>query len=411
MDIACVEKIDPEIARIIKNEEQRQENGLELIASENNASPAVMAVQGSVLTNKYAEGYPSKRYYGGCIYVDEVEELAMKRARKLFNAEYVNVQPHSGSSANMAVYFAFLKPGDTVLAMSLSHGGHLTHGSNVSFSGKLYNFVHYGLSPKTEMIDLNEVEALAKQHKPKLIIAGASAYSRIIDFKGFSNIAKKTGALLMVDMAHIAGLVAAKIHPSPVPFADFVTSTTHKTLRSARGGFIISSLEHSEKIAKQVFPGMQGGPLMHVIAAKAVGFKQALSSSFVLYQKQIVRNAHILAENLINKGFRLVSGGTDNHLVLIDLSNKSISGKHAEEILGKAGITINKNTIPNEKKGSDITSGIRVGTQLLTSRGMGEEEMIQISEFIHDVIDNPLNIDSVHKKVMDLCKRFPLYKK
>ncbi|MEA1968887.1 MAG: serine hydroxymethyltransferase [Thermodesulfobacteriota bacterium] len=410
MELTCVEKSDAEIAGIIKTEEERQEQGLDLIASENTASPAVMAVQSSVLTNKYAEGYPGKRYYGGCVNVDKAELLAIERAKKLFNAGYANVQPHSGSGANMAVYFALLEPGDTVLAMDLSHGGHLTHGSRVSFSGKLYNFVHYGLSPETGMIDLNEVADIAKKYKPKLIVAGASAYPRIIDFKGFSDIAKANGAMFMVDMAHIAGLVAARVHPSPVPFADVVTSTTHKTLRGPRGGFILSSSEYGAKIASQIFPGIQGGPLMHIIAAKAVVFKEASLISFVEYQKKVVKNAGTLANCLMQRGINLVSGGTDNHLMLADLTNKGISGKDAENMLGQAGITLNKNAVPNDPNGPNVTSGIRIGTPFITSRGMGTEEMEKIADFICDVLENSANIKPVLAEIRELCRKFPLYK-
>ncbi|MBF0389363.1 MAG: serine hydroxymethyltransferase [Desulfamplus sp.] len=407
--MSSVEKIDPEVAGIIKDEELRQNSGLELIASENIVSKAVMEAQGSVLTNKYAEGYPAKRYYGGCVNVDRVEELAIERLKRLFNAEYANVQPHSGSGANMASYFALLEPGDTVLGMSLSHGGHLTHGSSVSFSGRLFNFVHYGLSEKTEMIDLNDVESLAKTHKPKLILAGASAYPRTIDFKGFAEIAQKYGAFFMVDMAHIAGLVAAGIHPSPVPLADVVTSTTHKTLRGPRGGIILSKETHAQKIRSQIFPGIQGGPLMHVIAAKAVAFKEALEPSFKIYQQNVVDNAATLANALIQKGFHLVSGGTDNHLMLLNLSNKKISGKDAENMLGLAGITVNKNSVPNDQLGPLVTSGIRIGTALLTSRGMGKDEMHQVAEFICDVIDKKCDVGQVKDRVMALCNAFPIY--
>jgi glycine hydroxymethyltransferase len=368
-----------------------------------------MEAQGSVLTNKYAEGYPSKRYYGGCVNVDKAEELAIERAKQLFGTEYANVQPHSGSQANMAVYFALLKPGDTVLAMDLSHGGHLSHGSKVSFSGKLFNFVHYGLSSKTEKIDLEEVAELAKKHKPKMILAGASAYPRIIDFKGFSEIAKSIGALFMVDMAHIAGLVAGGVHPSPVPYADIITSTTHKTLRGPRGGLILSSAEFGQKISSNIFPGIQGGPLMHVIAAKAVAFKEALSQSFKDYQVQVINNATALADTLTKRGIKLVTGGTDNHLMLADLTNKNISGKEADERLGAANITVNKNTVPNETRSPFITSGIRIGTSLVTSRGMGTKEMEIIANSISDIIDDPSDIESTAAKMQELCKKFPLY--
>jgi glycine hydroxymethyltransferase len=409
LDITTISEIDSEIAEIIRQEEQRQEQGLELIASENTASRAVMAAQGSVLTNKYAEGYPSKRYYGGCAVVDRAETLAIDRARDLFKAEYANVQPHSGSQANMAAYFAVIKPGDTVLAMDLSHGGHLTHGSGVSFSGRLFNFVHYGLSSETEMIDMDEVADLAKKHKPKLIVAGASAYPRIIDFKAFADIAKANNALFMVDMAHIAGLVAGGVHPSPVPHADIVTSTTHKTLRGPRGGMILSSNEIGARISSQIFPGIQGGPLMHVIAAKAVALKEALSPSFAQYQQQVVANAGVLAQSLMDRGIELVSGGTDNHLMLMNLTQKGVSGKDAENRLGAAGITVNKNSVPNDPRGPMVTSGIRIGTPLLTSRGMKETEMKRVAGFICDVLEDVSVTDAVHGEVRDLCKAFPLY--
>ena len=410
LDITTIDPIDPEIAEIIRQEEMRQEQGLELIASENIASRAVMAAQGSVLTNKYAEGYPSKRYYGGCAMVDRAEALAIDRARELFKAEYANVQPHSGSGANMAAYFAVVKPGDTVLAMDLSHGGHLTHGSRVSFSGRLFNFVHYGLSDKTEMIDMDEVADLAGKHRPKLIVAGASAYPRIIDFKAFADVARSVNALFMVDMAHIAGLVAAGVHPSPVPHADIVTSTTHKTLRGPRGGLILSSNELGSKISSQIFPGIQGGPLMHVIAAKAVALKEALSPAFADYQKQVVLNAAALAKGLMEKGFSLVSGGTDNHLMLLNLTDKGLSGKEAENRLGAAGITVNKNAVPNDPRGPMVTSGIRLGTPLLTSRGMKEHEMALVAELICQALDAPSTAESVREKVRELCAVFHLYR-
>ncbi|THB74376.1 MAG: serine hydroxymethyltransferase [Desulfobacteraceae bacterium] len=408
--MAYIDKTDAEIASIIERESERQEYELNLIASENVVSPAVMEIQGSILTNKYAEGYPAKRYYGGCQFVDQAENLAVERAQKLFNAEYVNVQPHSGSQANMGVYFALLNPGDTVLGMDLSHGGHLTHGSPVSFSGKLYDFIHYGLSEDTQTIDLNQVEDLAKTHQPKLIVAGASAYPRIIDFKGFSDIAKSVGALLMVDMAHIAGLVAAGVHPSPIPHADVVTSTTHKTLRGPRGGLILSTAEFSKKIGSQIFPGIQGGPLMHVIAAKAVAFKEAASADFTEYQKQVVKNAAVLAETMMGRGYKLISDGTDNHLVLVDFTQSELSGKDAEERLGQAGITVNKNTVPNEKRGPFITSGIRIGLPLVTSRGMDESASKAMAGLICDVLDDEANIDAAASSVKDLCTQFPLYK-
>ncbi len=407
--MSVISSTDPEIAKIIEQETDRQEYELNLIASENIASPAVMEAQGSILTNKYAEGYPAKRYYGGCEYVDQAEDLAIERAKKLFNVEYANVQSHSGSQANMAVYFALLNPGDKVLAMNLSHGGHLTHGATASFSGKLYDFAHYGLSPQTEMIDLNEVEALAKKHQPKLIVAGASAYPRIIDFKGFSEIAKSVGALFMVDMAHIAGLVAAGLHPSPVGFADVITSTTHKTLRGPRGGLILSSDKYAKAIGSQIFPGIQGGPLMHTIAAKAIAFKEASSDSFVSYQKQVVKNTAVFAQQMMQRGYKLVSNGTDNHMVLVDFSQKDISGKDAEQRLGRAGITVNKNTVPNEKRSPFVTSGIRIGLPLVTSRGMDEAASQKIATFICDVLDYESNIEAVAQHVKELCLQYPLY--
>ncbi|MCF8092464.1 MAG: serine hydroxymethyltransferase, partial [Desulfotignum sp.] len=364
---------DPQIAQIIAGETTRQEQGLNLIASENTVSRSVLAAQGSVLTNKYAEGYPARRYYGGCGFVDQAEDLAIARAKKLFNAQYANVQPHSGSQANMAVYFAFLNPGDRILAMDLSHGGHLTHGAAASFSGRLYEFSHYGLSADTQTIDMNQVADQARIFQPKLIVAGASAYPRTIDFKGFADIAASVGAMLMVDMAHIAGLVAGGVHPTPVGYADVVTSTTHKTLRGPRGGLILSSEKLAKKINSQIFPGIQGGPLMHVIAAKAVAFKEALQPDFATYQKQVVKNAAMLAELLMNRGYKLVSNGTDNHMVLMDLTDKDLSGKAAEERLGQAGITVNKNSVPNDKKGPFVTSGIRIGVSLITSRGMKQD--------------------------------------
>ena len=407
--MGVVDKTDFEIAKIIQQEADRQEYGLNLIASENTVSPAVMEAQGSILTNKYAEGYPARRYYGGCEYVDQAEDLAIERAKRLFNVEYANVQPHSGSGANMAVYFALLNPGDRVLAMDLSHGGHLTHGASVSFSGKLYDFVHYGLSPETEMIDLNQVETLAKKYQPKLIVAGASAYPRIIDFKGFFEIARSVGALFMVDMAHIAGLVAGGVHPSPVGFADVITSTTHKTLRGPRGGLILSSEQFAKTINSQIFPGIQGGPLMHVIAAKAIAFKEALGKSFADYQKQVVKNTSALAAVMLERGYKLVSGGTDNHMVLVDFTQKDISGKDDEERLGRAVITVNKNTVPNEKRGPFVTSGIRIGLPLVTSRGMEEEAGKRIAGLICDVLDDESTVETVAMKVRDLCTEYPLY--
>jgi glycine hydroxymethyltransferase len=385
---------------------------LELIASENIASPAVMAVQGSIFTNKYAEGYPDKRYYGGCEYVDIAEKLAVNRAKKLFNAPYANVQPHSGSQANMAVYFALLRPGDPVLGMNLSHGGHLTHGSPVSFSGKLYNFFHYGVDRDTETIDYNALAVLAEKHRPKLIIAGASAYPRIIDFEAFARIAESVNAYFMVDMAHIAGLVAAGLHPSPIPFADVTTSTTHKTLRGPRGGLILARSDYSAKLNREIFPGIQGGPLMHVIAAKAVAFKEALSDSFVVYQKNVVNNAKALANRLMDHGIKLVSGGTDNHMMIIDLRNLNMTGKDAEDALGHAGMTVNKNSIPFETLSPSVTSGIRIGTPAVTTRGMKTPEMQIIADLIVDVLQNYDNdglIMNTKTKVRELCGAFPLY--
>jgi glycine hydroxymethyltransferase len=409
--MGSIETSDLEIANIIEKESVRQEYGLNLIASENTVSPAVMEAQGSILTNKYAEGYPSRRYYGGCEFVDQAEELALDRVKRLFGIEYANVQPHSGSQANMGVYFGFLNPGDRVLAMDLSHGGHLTHGAKVSFSGKLYDFSHYGLSPDTQMIDLDQVETLAKKNKPKMIVAGASAYPRIIDFKGFSEIAASVGAIFMVDMAHIAGLVAGGVHPSPVGFADVITSTTHKTLRGPRGGLILSSEKYGKIIGSQIFPGIQGGPLMHVIAAKAVAFKEALDPSFVEYQKQVIKNGAVLATVLMERGYKLVSNGTDNHMVLVDFSQRDISGKEAEERLGRANITVNKNTVPNETRSPFVTSGIRIGVPLVTSRGMGQEAVQQIAQYICDILDDEANVESTAVKVKEICSQYPLYAK
>ncbi|MBU1713904.1 MAG: serine hydroxymethyltransferase [Proteobacteria bacterium] len=407
-----IEKTDPEIAKIIACEFERQKNTLELIASENIASPAVMEAQGSVLTNKYAEGYPDKRYYGGCEQVDLAEKLAIERAKKLFGASYANVQPHSGSQANMAVYFALLHPGDTILGMDLSHGGHLTHGSPASFSGRFFNFIHYGVNKDTGVIDYNVLAQKAEKHRPKLIVAGASAYPRVLDFEAFARIAGSVGAYLMVDMAHIAGLVAADVHPSPVPFADIITSTTHKTLRGPRGGLILARAQFGEKLNKEIFPGIQGGPLMHVIAAKAVCFKEALSESFKSYQIGTVNNAKFLAGQLMKAGMNLLSGGTDNHMMLADLRNFDITGKDAENVLGRAGITVNKNSIPFETLKPFVTSGIRIGTPYLTSRGMKEPEMEIVAELIIDVLKNHKDdavINRVRDKVRELCEAFPIY--
>ena len=404
-----VYRIDPEIAKAMEQELFRQQNHIELIASENFVSTAVMNAMGSHLTNKYAEGYPNRRYYGGCEYVDIVEELAISRAKELFGAEYANVQPHSGAQANMAVYFAF-RARDTILGMNLAHGGHLTHGSPVNISGKYFNVVPYGVDSETGYIDYDELRDLAKEHKPKLIVAGASAYSRIIDFEIFQSIAHEVGAYLMVDMAHIAGLVAAGLHPNPVPYADFVTTTTHKTLRGPRGGLILCKEKHGRAIDKAIFPGTQGGPLMHVIAAKAVCFLEALKPEFKQYQRQIVDNAKALAEALKNEGFQLVSDGTDNHLMTIDLRNKGITGKDAEKILDSVRITTNKNTIPNDPQSPFVTSGVRIGTPAVTTRGMGTGEMKTIAKAIALALgDLEANRDEIIKMVENLCISFPLY--
>ena len=383
-----LKKNDPEIAAIIEEEEKRQAQNIELIASENFVSSAVMEAAGSVLTNKYAEGYPHKRYYGGCEVIDKAEELAIKRAKELFGAEHANVQPHSGSQANQAVYFSQVPKDGTILAMDLTHGGHLTHGSPVNMSGSYYNFVHYGVTKEEEIIDYDQVRALAEEHQPDLIVAGASAYPRVINFKTFKEIADSVGALFMVDMAHIAGLVAAGLHPNPVDTADFVTTTTHKTLRGTRGGMILCKEKYAKAIDKAIFPGLQGGPLMHIIAAKAVSFKEALSDDFMEYQQQIIDNAHRLADELKSYGMRLVSGGTDNHMMLVDLNNMEITGKEAEEALDKVGITVNKNTIPFETKSPFVTSGIRIGTPAVTTRGMKEKDMKKIAEFIFEALKN-----------------------
>ena len=403
---------DPEIAKVLEDERSRQTDKIELIASENFVSPRVLEAQGSVLTNKYAEGYPGKRYYGGCEHVDVAENIARDRACKLFGADHANVQPHSGASANEGVYLAVLKPGDPVLGMSLAHGGHLTHGSPVNISGLYFNFVHYGVDKETEQIDYDEVERLAIESKPKLIVAGASAYSRIFDFKRFREIADKVGAYLMVDMAHIAGLVAAGVHPSPVPYADFVTTTTHKTLRGPRGGMILCKEEHAKAIDKAVFPGLQGGPLMHVIAAKAVAFKEALEPSFVEYQKQVVKNAAALAEGLQKHGIRVVSGGTSNHVMLVDMTSLNLTGKAAEHRLDEIGITCNKNGIPFDTQSPFITSGIRLGSAAATTRGFNEEQMGRIAEIISRTLsaeDFDAVKDSIAKDVDALCKEVPLY--
>lgn len=413
MDIKLLEQVDPEIAGAIKEETNRQENTLEMIASENITSPAVMAAQGSMLTNKYAEGYPGKRYYGGCENVDVAESLAISRAKELFGAAYANVQPHSGSQANMAVYLALLQPGDVVMGMNLSHGGHLTHGNPVNFSGRLFQFVHYGVGEKTGTIEYDQLRKLAKEHRPKLIVAGASAYPRTIDFEVFAEIAQSVNAMLMVDMAHIAGLVAAGLHPSPIPVSDVVTSTTHKTLRGPRGGLILSKNDYCDALNKQIFPGIQGGPLMHVIAAKAVAFREAMGETFRSYQAQVIENAKTLAEHLMTSGIDLISGGTDNHMMLADLNSVGISGKAGEEALGRAGITVNKNTIPGEKRSPFVTSGIRIGTPTLTTRGMGPDEMKAIAGWIAGVLKNPEDddlIQRIRKETKALCQAFQVYR-
>jgi len=405
--------VDPEIQKAIDQELSRQREKLEMIASENIVSTAVMQAQGSILTNKYAEGYPGKRYYGGCEYVDIVEQLAIDRAKKLFGAEYANVQPHSGAQANTAVYFALLQPGDTILGMNLTDGGHLTHGSPVNISGKYFKIIPYGVDKETERIDYDELERLAKEHQPKLIVGGASAYSRVIDFERMAQIAKSVGAYLMIDMAHIAGLVAAGLHPSPVPYADVVTTTTHKTLRGPRGGLILCrDAEFGKQFNKAIFPGIQGGPLMHVIAAKAVAFKEALSDEFKVYQQQVLDNAKALADELVKKGFRIVSGGTDNHLMLVDLRSKNITGKEAQFLLDEIGITANRNTIPFEPLSPFVTSGIRLGTPALTTRGLKEDDIREVADIIADVIENREDgavIETAKAKVQAICKKFPLY--
>ena len=405
--------VDPEIQKAIDQELSRQREKLEMIASENIVSTAVMQAQGSILTNKYAEGYPGKRYYGGCEYVDIVEQLAIDRAKKLFGAEYANVQPHSGAQANTAVYFALLQPGDTILGMNLTDGGHLTHGSSVNISGKYFKIIPYGVDKETERIDYDELERLAKEYQPKLIVGGASAYSRVIDFERMAQIAKSVGAYLMVDMAHIAGLVAAGLHPSPVPYADVVTTTTHKTLRGPRGGLILCrDAEFGKQFNKAIFPGIQGGPLMHVVAAKAVAFKEALSDEFKVYQQQVLDNAKALADELVKKGFRIVSGGTDNHLMLVDLRSKNITGKEAQFLLDEIGITANRNTIPFEPLSPFVTSGIRLGTPALTTRGLKEEDIREVADIIADVIENREDsavIEAAKAKVQAICNKFPLY--
>jgi glycine hydroxymethyltransferase len=410
--MSFLETTDPEVFAAIQKETRRLEDNLELIASENVVSEAVLEAQGSVMTNKYAEGYPGKRYYGGCEYVDIVESLAIARAKELFGADHANVQPHSGSQANMTVYLSVLKPGDTYLGMNLAHGGHLSMGSPVNFSGFIYKVIPYGVSEKSETIDYDEVERLAKEHRPKLIVAGASAYPRIIDYPRFRTIADEVGALFMVDMAHIAGLVAAGVHPSPVPYADFVTTTTHKTLRGPRGGLVLCKAAHAKTVDSRVFPGMQGGPLMHVIAAKAVALKEALSPEFKIYQQQIVKNARALAQALIAKGFRLISDGTDNHLMLIDLRSSELTGKVAQEALDKARITVNRNAVPFDTRSPFVTSGIRIGTPAVTTRGLKEAEMAIIADLIARAlghVNDEAALRAVAAEVGELCKRFPVY--
>ena len=404
--------VDPEVYGSLQKEKQRERGKIVLIASENYVSKAVLEAQGSIFTNKYAEGYPGRRYYGGCEYADQVETLAVKRAQELFGAEHVNVQPHSGSQANMAVYFSFLKPGDAILGMSLNQGGHLSHGSSVNFSGLLFKSISYGVDRDTGYIDYDGVRRIALEHNPQMIVAGASAYSRILDFKAFSDIAKEVGAFFMADIAHIAGLIAAGLHPSPIPFADFITTTTHKTLRGPRGGMIMCKTEHGKAIDKMIFPGIQGGPLVHVIAAKAVALKEALGKDFKTYQEQVVKNAKRLAQELTKKGFRILSGGTDNHLMLVDLSDSLITGKEAEEALDSAGITVNKNAIPYDSRPPAITSGIRLGTPCVTTRGMGEEEMAEIADIIEKVLKNCKNANEMNQLIhrgKTLCERFPIY--
>ncbi|MFM1514419.1 serine hydroxymethyltransferase [Helcococcus ovis] len=404
-----IQNFDRELFDIIKKEENRQQNNIELIASENFVSKAILEAAGSVLTNKYAEGYPGRRYYGGCKFIDEAEQLAIDRAKQLFGADHANVQPHSGSSANLGVYFALMNPFDKVLAMNLNEGGHLTHGSKVSISGTYFNFVHYGVDKETELINYDDVYKIALAEKPKIVLAGASAYSRKIDFKKFKEIADEVGAIFMVDMAHIAGLVAAGLHQNPVEYADIVTSTSHKTLRGPRGAFILSTKEYAQKINKAIFPGTQGGPLEHIIAAKAICFKEAMTDEFKEYQKQVLKNAKKLAEVLSKRGIRLVSGGTDNHLILADVSSVGLTGKEAEYMLDEVNITVNKNTIPNETKSPIVTSGIRLGTPAMTTRGMKEYEMEQIGNLICDVLLNKKENNEIIKEVKYLTSKYPLY--
>lgn len=411
--MSFIESQDPKIFETIEAELDRQNNNIELIASENFVSEAVMEAQGSILTNKYAEGYPHKRYYGGCENVDVVEDLARERVKSLFGAEHANVQPHSGSQANMAVYFSVLEPGDTVLGMNLNHGGHLTHGSPVNFSGKLFNFVDYGVRKEDEVIDYDELLNIAKEHKPKMIVAGGSAYTQTIDFKKFREIADEIGAYLMVDMAHIAGLVAAGLHPDPIPYADFVTSTTHKTLRGPRGGLILTKEEHAKKVDKNIFPGIQGGPLMHILAAKAVAFGEALNPEFKEYQEQVVKNAKTLANRLSEKGLRIVGGGTENHIVLVDVKSFGLTGKQAEEALDQIGITCNKNTIPFDEESPFVTSGIRLGTPAMTTRGFKEEEMQEVADLIAETLSavkEGTKYETLKDRVTALTSKFPLYR-
>jgi len=412
MNFADLRKTDPAVFEAISKEMEREHEKIVLIASENYVSPAVLEAQGSIFTNKYAEGYPGRRYYGGCEYADVVENLAIERAKQIFGADHVNVQPHSGSQANMAVYFAMLKPGDKILGMNLSHGGHLSHGASVNFSGMLYGKVSYGVN-KEGYIDYDEVRRLSHEHRPRMIVVGASAYSRVIDFKVFSEIAKEVGAYLMADIAHIAGLIAAGVHPSPVPYADFVTTTTHKTLRGPRGGMIMCRADYARAVDKMIFPGIQGGPLVHVIAAKAVALQEAMTEDFKKYQKNVIDNAKTLAGELIGKGFRIISGGTDNHLMLVDLTGNGITGKDAEDALDKAGITVNKNAIPYDERSPTVTSGIRLGTPSITTRGMGREEMIEIAGLISAVIKNNKEDKAIREnaeRVKELCNRFPVYR-
>lgn len=412
MNIKDLKETDSKVFDFIGQELNRQRQSIELIASENFVSKAVMEAQGSVLTNKYAEGYPKKRYYGGCNYIDNIEQIAIDRVKEIFKAEYANVQPHSGSQANMAIFYAFLNPGDTVLGMDLSHGGHLTHGSPVNFSGKYFNIISYGVNKDTETLDYEALRKIAIDNRPKMIIAGASAYPRMIDFKKFRDIADEAGCYLMVDMAHIAGLVAADLHPSPVPYADFVTTTTHKTLRGPRGGVILAKAEYEKALNSAIFPGIQGGPLEHIIAAKAVAFKEALTEEFKDYQRQVVFNAVALADTLKNNGFKLISGGTDNHLMLVDFRESEMTGKQAEALLDEVGITVNKNKVPFDERSPFVTSGIRIGTPAVTTRGMKEGEMVKIGELISEVLhnlDDESIKDGVKKEVQLLCNKFPLY--